>query len=79
MWAMISTVFCYDLCKNGYGALLTTPFGWQKLYVSWFELFDDTNFIRTGIYLDDYWDITSKLEAAVELCEKLTELSGGGI
>ena len=77
IWAVISTVFFDVLRKHGYGALLQAPFSRRKLDIAGFGFVDDTDLVQTGLSTDDYWDIATKLQSAVELWEKCTEMSGG--
>ena len=42
-----------------------------------FGFVDDTDLLQTGLDTDEYWDITAKLQASVQLWEKCTEVSGG--
>ena len=64
------------LKKHGFGAVLTTPFSKDILKIEGFGFVDDTDILQTGLNWEDYIDITDKLQAAVDLWEKCTELSG---
>ena len=77
IWAIISSIFFDVLKKNGYGAVLTTPFSKEILKIEGIGFVDDTDILQTGLAYDDYMDIAEKLQAAVALWEKCTELSGG--
>ena len=66
---MISTVFFDVLRDNGFGALFTAPFSYDKIEIAGFGFVDDTDLIQTGLSCDDYWDVASEHQAPANLWE----------
>ena len=77
IWAVISSIFFDVLKSQGFGAILTAPFSKEILELEGFGFVDDTDILQTGLNFEDYREITGKLQAALELWEKCTEISGG--
>ena len=77
IWTIISSIFFDVLKSHGFGAILTAPFSKDILSIEGFGFVDDTDILQTGLNHDEYIDIMEKLQAAVELWEKCTEISRG--
>ena len=77
IWTVISSIFFDVLKSHGFGAILTAPFSKDINKIEGFGFVDDTDILQTGLNYEDYMDISDKLQAAVELWQKCTEVSGG--
>ena len=77
IWTVITILFFDVLRDNGFGAILTAPFGKKDLHIAGFGFVDDTDILQTGLERDYYLDIVIKLQAAVNLWKKCTEIRGG--
>ena len=77
IWAVISTVFFDVLRPNGFGALLTAPLSRHDVKIAGFRLVDDTYLIQTSLSRENYWEVATKLQSAINLWEVCTEVSGG--
>ena len=78
------------LRKNGFGAILMTPFSKNELHIAGFGFVDDTNILQTGLESDDYWETSCKPPSSsrpmgevhigqwrvFDTCQKLVNISG---
>lgn len=72
----LSAQYFFDIMrKHGYDSLLKVPFSRQKLDIVGFGFVDNTDLVQTGLSCDEYWDIATKLQSAVELWREYTEMS----
>ena len=67
IWTVVSSIFFDILKQNDYGALLMTPFGKDVVKVEGFGFVNDMDNLQTGLNWEDYFDITDKLQASLEI------------
>ena len=67
IWVVLSTVFFDILRSNSVGNFLTGPFSRHDVRIAGFGFVDDTDLMQTGSSLEDYWDVSTKVQSAVNL------------
>lgn len=64
IWVVTSSVLFDVLRGNGYGAIN------HELHIAGFGFIDDTNILQTGLESDNYWEMSEKLQTAINLWER---------
>ena len=79
IWAVISTVF-FDLLRDkGYGFKMKAPLSKLALHLAGCGFVDDTDLMQIGLVDDDYVQVASKLQEALNWWEICSKVSGGAI